>query len=217
MKVKNQNIINIIKAKSIALIIFSIIELFAIILLCSFLGPDEELFINLFVIAYISISLIMIITFYRMHISRALYFIDKDPIECTIEDLVLVSYGYSDSGGISRKDYRLYPVVKANNELYFTYGNYCISHYNQTYSRMNDSYIDICIHRKDWSKVNIGDTAYLYIKKNLDIKVDIDVEKNQYKLNKQVEYFNNFNKIYDINLMKNLNYFEGIIDIEKMQ
>ena len=44
-----------------------------------------------------------------------------------------------------------------------------------------------------------------------------DLDKNTFKLNKQIEHFNNFNKNYDINIMKNLSFFEGIIDIEPMQ
>ena len=145
-------------------------------------------------------------------------FLNTTPIECIIEDFVLVSYGYTeDSQGISSKNYRLYPIVKANNQLFFTYDDYCICHYNQSYTRVNNIYTNIAIFRKDKSKVNIGDKAYLYIKKQIDVNVEIDVEKNTFRLNKQIEHFNNFNKNYDINIMKNLKFFEGIIDIEPMQ
>lgn len=217
---QNKNILNIIKTKLIAFLIIFISQIIALLLLnVLFSEFFEEINIRAIILLILLILFIIVdIVFYKMHISRAKYFLNTTPIECIIEDFVLVSYGYTeDSQGFRRKDYRLYPIVKANNQLFFTYDDYCISHYTQTYTRINNTYTDIAIFRKDKSKVNIGDRAYLYIKKKIEVNVDIDVDKNRFKLNKQIEHFNNFNKNYDINIMKNLNFFEGIIDIEPMQ
>lgn len=220
MNKQNKNILNIIKTKLIALLIIFTSQIITLLLLNVFFSKlFEEINIRTIILLISSILFVIVdIVFYKMHISRAKYFLNTTPIECIIEDFVLVSYGYTeDSQGISSKNYRLYPIVKANNQLFFTYDDYCICHYNQSYTRVNNIYTNIAIFRKDKSKVNIGDKAYLYIKKQIDVNVEIDVEKNTFRLNKQIEHFNNFNKNYDINIMKNLKFFEGIIDIEPMQ
>lgn len=224
MNNQNKNILKIIKTKLIAFLILFISQIITLLLFNLLFNEFfneffEEINIRA-IILLISLILFLIvdIVFYKMHISRAKYFLNTPPIECIIEDFVLVSYGYTeDSQGFRRKNYRVYPIVKANNQLFFTYDDYCISHYTQSYIRINNTYTDIAIFRKDKSKVNIGDRAYLYIKKKIEVNVDIDIDKNTFKLNKQIEHFNNFNKNYDINIMKNLNFFEGIIDIEPMQ
>lgn len=220
MNKQNKNILNIIKTKLIALLIIFTSQIITLLLLNVFFSKlFEEINIRTIILLISSILFVIVdIVFYKMHISRAKYFLNTTPIECIIEDFVLVSYGYTeDSQGISSKNYRLYPIVKANNQLFFTYDDYCICHYNQSYTRVNNIYTNIAIFRKDKSKVNIGDKAYLYIKKQIDVNVEIDVEKNTFRLNKQIEHFNNFNKNYDINIMKNLKFFKGIIDIEPMQ
>lgn len=220
MNKQNKNILNIIKTKLIALLIIFTSQIITLLLLNIFFSKlFEEINIRTIILLISSIIFVIVdIVFYKMHISRAKYFLNTTPIQCIIEDLVLVSYGYNeDSQGVSSKNYRLYPIVKANDQLFFTYDDYCISHYNQSYTRVNNTYTNIAMFRKDKSKVNIGDKAYLYIKKQIDVNVEIDVEKNTFRLNKQMEHFNNFNKNYDINIMKNLKFFEGIIDIEPMQ
>ena len=203
----------------IILIILQIISLLIANICISNL--PEEMNISMNIKTFLSISIIIIflvidIVYYRQLISRVKYFLDKNPIECIIEDFIVVSDGYSpqDSNGFTHKEYKVYPVVKVNNELFFTYSNYCISRYTQ---KLNNRHTDIGIFRKDLSEVKIGDKAYLYIKKKIEVNVDIDVDKNKFKLNKQIEHFNNFNKNYNINIIRNLNFFEGIIDIEPMQ
>lgn len=220
MEKQNKNIINIIKTKKIALAIMSIIQLFSLPLLNVLINEFTENQTIKIVVPILLIVLCIIIDlyFYKLHISRAKYFLSVKPIECKIEDFILISYGYSeDARGFRRKDYRLYPVVNVNNELFFTYGDYSISYYNAKHTRLNNIYTNYEIFRKDHSNVEIGDTAYLYTKKKIDIKVEIDVENNKFKLNKQKETFNNVNKKYDINVLKKLNFFEGIIDIEYME
>ncbi len=215
MKKQNKNILNIIKTKIIAFFIIFMLQIVQLLFLNFLLGElSEEINIKILIFTFSAIIFVIVdIVFYKMHISRAKYFLNTTPIECIIEDFILVSYGHTENG---RKNYKLYPIVKANNELFFTYGNYCISHYNQMYTRINNTYTDIAIFREDKSKVNIGDKAYLYIKNKIEVSVDIDVNKNKFKLNKQIEHFHNFNKNYDITIIRNLNFFEGIIDIEQM-
>jgi len=62
---------------------------------------------------------------------------------------------------------------------------------------MNKTSISVVIYRKDKSIVNIGDTAYLYI----------------VKLNRKKLQINGILK-NNISIFNNLNYFEGLIDIE---
>ena len=220
MNEQNQNIKDILRNKWIALLIILIIQIISIFIFYFVSNVFfEERNIKIHILLFgLTICIITFAVFYKMHISRVNFLLNVEPIECIIEDFILVSYGYTEGpNGIRRKEYRLYPVVKVNNELFFTYGNYCISHYNQRYTRINKTYTDIGIFRKDKSKVKIGDKAYLYIKKKLDVNVEVDTEKNKYKINKQKEYFQNFNKNYDIEIVKKLNFFEGIIDIEYMK
>lgn len=217
MNKQNKNILNIIKTKRIALFIIITLQLTILLFSIILLNKNFEEFINIgTIILFILIILCAIIDiiFYKMHISRVKYFLNKVPIECEIVDFLLISDGYDDT---NQKEYRLYPIVKVNNELFFTYGNHCICGYNQKYGKINNIYTHIVIFRKDKSEVKIGDKAYLYIKEKIDINVEINVDKNLFKLNKQIEHFNNFNKNHDINIIKNLNFFEGIIDIEPME
>ncbi len=208
----NKNILNIIKTKTTVLFIFLSYQIIVLFFINIMLSKFSE---KIFMLSFAAIICVIIdVVFYKMHISRAKYLLNVSPIECLIEDFLLVSYGYDNN---HRKDYRLYPIVKANNELFFTYGDYCICHYNQSYSKLNNVYTNIAIFRDDKTKVSIGDKAYLYIKNKIDVSVNIDIDKNTFKLNKQVEHFNNFNKNYDINIIRDLNFFEGIIDIEQMQ
>lgn len=222
MNKQNKNILNIIKTNIMGLIILIILQLIPLFIanICISNLPKEmniNINIKIFLLVFIMIIYLVIdIVYYMQVINRVKYFLNKTPIECIIEDFIVLSYGYSprDSDGFMHRKYRVYPVVKINNELFFTYGNYCIAHHTQ---KLNSRHTDIGIFRKDMSEVKIGDKAYLYIKNKIDVNVEIDVDKNKFELNKQIEHFNNFNKNYDINIIKNLNFFEGIIDIEPMQ
>lgn len=220
MNEQNQNIKDILRNKWIALLIILIMQIISIFIFYFVSNVFfEERNIKMHILLFgLTICIITFAVFYKMHISRVNFLLNVEPIECIIEDFIRVSYGYIDTiGARKKKDYRLYPVVKVKNELFFTYGDYCISHYNQIYTRMNKTVTDIAIFRKDKSKVEIGDKAYLYIKKKIDVNVEVDTEKNKYKINKQKEYFHNFNKNYDIEIVKKLNFFEGLIDIEYMK
>ena len=219
MKTKNKNIENIISTYKIALYIIVLLQIiFSIIFFCvlnNFITPESGYIKILVLFFMIVVFLIIDIIFYKVKISKVRCFLYTKPIEGIIEDFILVSYGYTEKFGISRKEYRLYPVIKVEDKLYFTYGDYSISNYNQKYFRMNNEYTYLEIFRKDNSKVQIGDKAYLYIKKELDIKVTID-DNGNYKFNKQKEHFENRNSKYDINILNRLNFFEGIIDIEPL-
>ena len=111
MKKQNENILNIIKTKIIALLIIFTSQIMALLFLnVLFSEFFEEINIRA-IILFITLILCVIvdIVFYKMHISRVKYFLNIEPIECVIEDFLLVSYGYTeDSQGFSRKNYRLY-------------------------------------------------------------------------------------------------------------
>ena len=62
--------------------------------------------------------------------------------------------------------------------------------------------------------MKIGDIVYIYIVKNLEEKIEFDCDKNVIYLDKIKYSFNHENDDYDIQIMKDLNCFEGIIDIE---
>ncbi len=171
--------------------------------------------INIIIFLLLLSSNIVIVINYYIYIKQVKYFIDFSPFQGTIEDFIVVSNGYYKSpSGFRSRNYKIYPVVKINNKLYFTCRGDCIGFLNQKYVVFNDRFTDVRIRRKDKSEIKIGDTAYLYIKKEVSVNLFVDTEKNMFKLNdEEPEDFQNFNKNYDINIMNNLTFFEGIVEI----
>ena len=86
--------------------------------------------------------------------------------------------------------------------------------YTTVSAQMNNSLIAKKIVRFDGSMVNIGDTCYLYINKILQIKPEIDKDKNIIWLNSKKIIFINDNPKYDITIFNNLTYFNGLIDVD---
>lgn len=206
---KNKRVLEAIKTKKItSLIIISYVGLFFCIL---FFKQFKDMPIYFKALPVGTIIIFILITTTLISNSKLKDLIYTKPIKCIIEDFIYITY-YND--GVK---YDIYPVVKSleDNKLYFTYGNYCLVGYNTVYAQMNKSLLFKTIYRKDKSKVKIGDEAYVYIRRNLDLNVDINYEKNNVRLGKKKIHYNHVNDKYNINVFNNLHYFEGFIDIEK--
>lgn len=87
------------------------------------------------------------------------------------------------------------------NKLYFIYSKFNLSYYNSVSSGMGKSIISKSLFRKDSSIVEVGNKAYFYIRKTLNVLVDS--QKNIVILNnkniKSTIRYNNVNKNYSIN------------------
>lgn len=142
-------------------------------------------------------------------IKRTKTLIDVTPIECVVEDILLIR-----SKRKNQIRYNAYFLLKsvATNQLLFTYGDYSLSYYNYSVSQMNKTLNSVIVFRKDGSQVKIGDIAYAYIKQFVGVDVRIDGEK--LKLNRKKIYLRNINKNYDINIFNNAKFFEGAVEIE---
>ena len=123
-------------------------------------------------------------------------------MKCIVRDFVTITHRDHDSLD------SIYPILEGYNDykLYFTYGD----HLFPLFTVSNG--INIC--RKDGSEVKIGDVVYIYIVKPLDYRIEIDYYKNIFYLDHLSHKFNHKNNAYDIQVMKELNCFEGIIDYE---
>lgn len=122
------------------------------------------------------------------------------PIKCIVRDFIkVVHVDKMDSVFLILEGYDDY-------KLYFTYRDheFPLFTFSGGVKRI----------RKDGSEVKIGDIVYIYIVKNLEEKIEFDCDKNVIYLDKIKYSFNHENDDYDIQIMKDLNCFEGIIDIE---
>lgn len=135
--------------------------------------------------------------------------VNVEPVKCIIEEFVYVAY-YSDG----HRKYNIFPLVRSlsDNKLYLTYSDYSLIRYNKIRIGTNRYDWNIKIYRRDGSYVNVGDIAYMYVKKFLNVNVDIDYNKHMISLNKDKILFSSDK--FDINIFNNINYFEGVVDIE---
>lgn len=211
---ENKRVLSAINTKKTTLLIFLIFEVLGMFLIIGVFNKfQHELkdfpiyFKYIFLIFYI-VGFIIVDAWFLKNINKLKDLIDIKPLKCIIEDFIVIGHTHD-----RERRYKIYPVVKSinDNKLYFTYGSYCLSGYNTIYSQMNNSLLNMTIIRKDKTKVEIGDVAYLYLRRNLDFNININSDKNMIYLGKTKIYFNHIN---DINMFKELHYFEGIIDVE---
>lgn len=210
---KNKRVLEVIKTKKITSLIIISYEILGLIFCILFFKQfkDMPIYSKALPVGTIIIFILIATQILLISNSKLKDLIYTKPIKCIIEDFIYITY-YND--GV---EYHVYPVVKSleDNKLYFTYGNYCLVGYNTIYAQMNKSLLFKTIYRKDKSKVKIGDEAYVYIRRNLDLNIDINYEKNIVRLNKKKIHYKHENDKYNINVFNNLHYFEGFIDIEK--
>lgn len=152
-------------------------------------------FFSFFLIFYLVSVFILLKRIFKIRKAK-----NVQPIKCIVRDFVTIAH--------HDKLDDIYPILEGYNDykLYFTYGD----HEFPLFTTSNG----INIHRKDGSEVKIGDVVYIYIVKPLDYRIEIDYYKNVFYLDHLCHKFNHKNNTYDIQIMKELNCFEGIIDYE---
>lgn len=209
----------------IALIILIIFQFLFLSIVYIFLGKfsseigssdtDFLLIRKEFLVIGLIIFIFIDIYFYIKFIYRISKLTNVEPRKCIIEDFIIYPYGVEKRNGITKKDYRISPLVKdlEDNELYFTYGNYSLSYYSFIKTSINNE-TSIKIYRRDGTRVEIGDIAFFYIRKKVNIDVDIDKSNNIIALNNKKMKYIHSNEKYDINIFNRINFFEGTIEVE---
>lgn len=215
---------NIIKAKKKFSIILLAIIIFQIIGILVFnkinFNFDDISFIYIKKIITFIIILICIVVdciFFYKRCYKLNTLVKVQPKKCIIEDFIITYYVNSKD-----RNYSIHPVVRniEDNKLYLSYSDYDLSYFNTTTTKMNNNITSENIFRKDGSVVKIGDTAYLYIRRILEVKLNIDSDNNVIwlKTNKSRRklHYRHVNPKYDINEFNNYNFFEGVVEIENI-
>lgn len=224
---KNINIKKAIKKFELVLIFLIIIQVISILIFNSIFFNNIEIFsdipidfntIKTFIIGlFIVLCIIADITYMYQHIYKRKFLINSEVRECIIEDFIITYYVNSNRENI---DYKIEPVIRdiKTNKIYFTYSDYNLSYYNSVEARSGKSIVNKQIFRKDKSFVNVGDKAYFYIRKILDVNVVIDSNKNviylKTKNSKRKIRYKHVNENYNISDVKDFIFFEGIIEVE---
>ena len=166
----------------------------------------------------ITISIIIDIVIYKKYICGLNSLINTTHIRGVIEDFIIYPYGY-DNSHPRKIDYRISPVVRSveDNQLYFTFGNYSLSYYTSIETKINNKVLSKTIFRGDGSEVKVGDIAFIYIKRKLDINVEIDEDNNRVKLDNLKMNFLHENNNYNIDVFNKIIFFEGITEIEDIR
>lgn len=224
---KNINIKKAIKKFELVLIFLIIIQVISFFIFRSIFFNNIEMFSDIpidfntlkiiITSVFIVICIIVDIIYMYQHIYKRKSLINSEARECIIEDFIITYYVNSSSDNI---DYQIEPVIRdiKTNKIYFTYSDYNLSYYNSVESRSGKSIVNKQIYRKDKSFVNVGDKAYFYIRKILDVNVDIDSNKNviylKTKNSKSKMRYKHVNQKYNINDVKDFIFFEGIVEVE---
>jgi len=215
----NKAIIRIIKTHTLALMSILLFQAFFYIIFDIFitifveeLGQDVFAFPKRIVFASLGVILILCDVFFGciklLPLRKLLY---ATPAKCTIEDLLLIAH--KDDG---RRKYSIYPIVRSlqDDKLYLAYGTNAIAKFSTRVCYLNNQIVDFTVYSKNKSTINIGDTVYMYMLRELDVSVSVDKSKNIVKLNRKRIPFCHVNESCDIALFNDIIFFQGIIDIE---
>lgn len=129
-------------------------------------------------------------------------------LECTVQDYVIRKYKNE-----SKIEYEVKLLVKClkDGKYYFTYGKYSYCYFNNIYTLNNRKIRSIKVIREYKSVVEIGDKAYLYVKRNIYPNIKI---MDKFVIIDYLKY-SLMNKNLDINIFNKVIFFEGLIDVEK--
>lgn len=134
------------------------------------------------------------------------------PIEGSFEDVIVLTRRNQ-----SEVRHFYHPLVKtAEGKYYMTFGKYNLSYYKVSYIKAGPTLIDTNIFRKDGSPVKVGDTVYLYIKKQITPTLKIIPEDRKVILKGDKYSFSHINEKYGIDIMNNIVYYEGAVEIENI-
>ncbi len=215
---RNSNIINAVN-NWIKLLIFAVIfEVLALfftnLYLNEFLSgfdlkPDSIYNISVACVCFLIAAFAIIDLVLLKRIVRTQPLVNQLPIKCTVEDIVVISYKRD-----SNKKYNAYFILKdtVGNRLLFTYGKHSLSYYNYTVSQANKRLASVNVFRKNGSTVKLGDTVYAYVKRY--VTVNAETNNNNLLLNNKKIHYNNINQNYNVDIFKELTFFEGAVEVE---
>lgn len=137
--------------------------------------------------------------------------LNKAPIKCHIEDIMLIGYRNDD-----RIKYEPFPIVRslANNKLYFAYGNYSLMGFKHRIVRIGNTITECALYNETGDSIGIGDTVNVYILKEVNPSVAVNSEKNTVKLNQKKCRFIHINEQIDISVFERITYFKGVVDLD---
>lgn len=215
---KNQNIVKAIRKWRIVLFFFVIWQILLFVVLNVFVSKFAvNIDLDAKTIGYLQKAVVVIVLIiamiqdifflHRIHRTKAL--LRVQPIKCVVEDFIINSYRRD-----GKTAYHVYLLLKdmASNSLYFTYGSYSLSFYNHTVIRSGYDLLEANIFRKDGSSVNLGDFAWLYIRKPIQITVKDDGEG--LLLNGKKFAYRNVNNNFSPHDFFKLQFVEGAVDVE---
>lgn len=211
----NPRIADMKKRNLISLFIFVIGQLIIYAILHTILTNeainDDPVIYNTFMIVAGVGFIIIDIAFYIQRIYKLNGLLHVQPIEAILEEFVALLY--SDDGQVG---YSVYPILRDKNtgDLLFTYNKYCLGVYDSRYVKMNNILWGFVAYRKDGSKINIGDTVSVYIRRFVPVNTQLHKNKDIVKLNKSKYGYAFINNKYDANVFNSLKYFEGVIDVD---
>lgn len=165
---------------------------------------------SLFLIGYALIMICIDIYFYIKKILGTKSLIGLKPLECVVEDYVIRKYKNRD-----KTDYEIKLLVRCleDGKYYFTFDRYSYCYFSHIFSLNAHKIKEVVIIREDKSVVNVGDTAYLYIKNTVNPKIKI---KDNSAIVDNLKYsLLNKNENLNINVFNEVVFFKGLIDVEK--
>lgn len=161
-----------------------------------------------FLLLYGIIIISVDVYFYVKKILGMKSFIGLKPIECTVEDYVIRKYNTG-----NQREYEVKLLVKslADGKYYFTFDKYSYCYFTHIFSSNAHKINNVLVVREDKSVVNVGDRAYMYIKKRINVKVEKN--NNSVVINKLKYDLMNLN---NADVFDNVVFFEGMIEVNEM-
>lgn len=149
------------------------------------------------------------ISLYRSYKLKEALMRETEPMECVVKDLLITS-----CYDRRKRRYFITPILEdvKTGELYCSPRRYDMSFYSTTYSFIGNS-LTINIRRSDGSVVELGDTARVYIKEI--VTPIVSVNGDQYTIDNKCHRFSNKNPNCGIEMISRLNFFRGIVDVER--
>lgn len=128
------------------------------------------------------------------------------PVECEVYDLLIIG---------QRSKYELSAILRniVTGELYYTFGKYDLSLMPKARAKKPGLLSEMKIYHNDMSEVQVGDSAFIYIKRFFDPKLHIEPNDDHYFLDGSNHLFRNTVPEHDISVMNEVKFFEGYVDV----
>ncbi len=196
-----------------ALLVLFLVQLMAIPLINAFLGefigPSSVRKVLFLIILVICASVDFYFLINRVVLLR--YLLNKTPIKCRLEDILLV--GYKDD---KRTRYAPFFIVNSieDQKLYLAYDKYSLLNYSTTFNYSDKENIRCTVYKSDGSPVRLGDIVDVYVLRTVKIPVSVDRSKNIVRLKHRKIYFRHMNEELDIDVFKHITFFKGTVDLD---